>query len=327
MEQHPDLARAVALWDEGRQDEAIPLIARHADLGDPDAMFALADIYWQGAYAPRDGALALGLFRQASNAGHAVSGRAYTNLLANGAGGVRDWPQAMARLRFEAQSDSRRAHMLRLIEAMPLTPTGFVATVPRGQRICERPEILHFQHLFTPEECDYLVEVAEPDLAPAMVMNSAGQAVRDPVRTADGFAFHILVEDPATHALNRRLAAASNTRHEQGEPLWVLRYQPGQEYRPHLDAIPGFTNQRILTALVYLNDDYEGGATLFTKAGVEVKGRKGDAIVFRNTIEGSRADPMSEHAGMPVTSGTKYLASRWICERRHVPRPDEAAGR
>jgi intracellular sulfur oxidation DsrE/DsrF family protein len=40
---------------------------------------------------------------------------------------------AIARLREEAREDSRRAQMLRLIEAMPLTSTGFVATPPRGE--------------------------------------------------------------------------------------------------------------------------------------------------------------------------------------------------
>jgi hypothetical protein len=30
-------------------------------------------------------------------------------------------------------------------------------------------------------------------------------------------------------------------------------------------------------------------------------------------------DPLAEHAGMPVTSGRKYLATRWIRARRHIP--------
>ena len=38
---------------------------------------------------------------------------------------------------------------------------------------------------------------------------------------------------------------------------------PGQEYRPHFDAIGNADNQRVLTFLVYLNDDYEGGETDF----------------------------------------------------------------
>jgi prolyl 4-hydroxylase len=124
-----------------------------------------------------------------------------------------------------------------------------------------------------------------------------------------------MAESPAVHALNRRLAAASDTRVEQGEPLQVLRYSPGQEYRPHLDAIADVDNQRILTFLVYLNDDYVGGETEFLATGLKVKGAKGDGLLFRNADTAARPDPRAKHAGLPVDSGEKYLASRWIRER------------
>jgi prolyl 4-hydroxylase len=86
-----------------------------------------------------------------------------------------------------------------------------------------------------------------------------------------------------------------------------------------MDFVPGVDNQRVLTALVYLNEGYGGGETRFVKTGLEVKGTKGDAIVFRNAGADRRADPMSEHAGLPVTSGTKLLASRWMRESQFVP--------
>jgi prolyl 4-hydroxylase len=73
------------------------------------------------------------------------------------------------------------------------------------------------------------------------------------------------------------------------------------------------------TALVYLNDDYEGGETCFIKTGLTVKGRKGDALLFRNATPDRALDPMTEHAGLPVTRGVKLLASRWIRERRWLP--------
>jgi prolyl 4-hydroxylase len=99
---------------------------------------------------------------------------------------------------------------------------------------------------------------------------------------------------------------------QQGEPLQVLRYVPGQEYRSHLDALPASQNQRVLTMLVCLNDGYEGGETSFVRTGLKWKGRKGDALLFRNAGEDERPDPSSQHAGLPVTRGTKIIASRWI---------------
>jgi prolyl 4-hydroxylase len=144
-----------------------------------------------------------------------------------------------------------------------------------------------------------------------------GRNVPDPIRTSDGSTFHWLIEDPATHAINRRIAALSGTSVEQGEPLHILRYRPGQQYHPHHDWLPP-PNRRVMTVLIYLNDDYEGGETAFPKAELQVRGRKGDALVFVSALPNGDLDPLSEHAGLPVTKGTKYLASRWIRERRHT---------
>jgi len=314
-----DLAKAYALSADGRHDEAFLIVEAEAGKGDAEAIFTLADIYWRGQFVVQDYARARTLFGQASDAGHPIARRAYTNLLASGIAGGRDWAQALVRLREEAKGDVRRAQMLKLIEKMPLTAGGFIASPPRGDLINARPEIFIFRGLFTPEECDFLIAVAEPTYENSLVVAESGHDVRDPIRTSDGAPMHWLIEDPAIHALNRRLAAASGTLYDQGEPLLILRYRPGQEYKKHFDALPGVDNQRFKTALVYLNEDYGGGETAFTQIGITVRGRKGDAIVFRNTFEGSRADPLSEHAGLPVATGTKYLASRWIREQRHLP--------
>ena len=74
----------------------------------------------------------------------------------------------------------------------------------------------------------------------------------------------------------------------------------------------------MMTALIYLNDDYEGGETAFTKTGLKVKGRNGDAHRVPEPGPDGKLDPLSEHAGLPVTRGTKYLASRWIREQTHT---------
>jgi prolyl 4-hydroxylase len=316
----PTFAQAVELSQAGREDEAQALVEQLAEAGDPDGLFTLADLHWSGAPGiPEDHARGRALFERASDAGHPMAIRAATNLLASGIVGRRDWPGAIARLRVEAKEDVRRAQMLALIEAMDLTPSGHPARPPRGERISDSPEVTRFPGLFTPAECDYLRMIAETGYQPSMVVQN-GKEIRDPIRTSDGAPMHWLIEDPAIHALNRRIAAASETLYEQGEPLLILRYRPGEQYRRHLDALPGIENPRFKTALVYLNQGYAGGETEFTAVGLKVKGATGDAIVFRNTHLTGGTDPMSEHCGQPVTDGVKYLASRWIRERRHLPR-------
>ena len=311
------LARATRLASSGHLDEALQLIWQLAQIGHPDALFTLADCYWRGVGVPMDLARARELFRAGSKAGQPMAVRAWTNLLSSGIGGERRWAEALTRLEQEAHGDRLRTMMLEVIRAMELDDNGDPVRTQRGERVSDRPDVKLFRGAFTSAECDFLVLLAEPTYERSLVIMD-GRDVPDPIRTSDGSTIHWLIEDPATHAINRRIAALSGTSVEQGEPLHILRYRPGQQYHPHHDWLPP-PNRRVMTVLIYLNEDYAGGETAFVKTGLEVKGRKGDAIVFVSALPDGGLDPLSEHAGLPVVSGTKYLASRWIREHRHTP--------
>lgn len=246
------------------------------------------------------------LFGEAGAAGRHDAAVIHCNLTASGD----DWAGGLRLLADLARTDRRCRRQLELIRDMDLSATL------RGEVLSETPHLILFRSLFSAEECRYLIEAASPMLAPSVVVDPATGTQRpDPVRLSDSAGFTLPLENPAVHALNQRLAAASGTSWAQGEPLQVLRYRPGGEYKPHFDAIPGFANQRILTMIVWLNGDYEGGETLFMKPGAKLKGRTGDALLFRNTLPDGRRNPESGHAGLPVTKGEKLIASRWIRAR------------
>jgi prolyl 4-hydroxylase len=250
------------------------------------------------------------LFRRAGEAGRHDAAVIHCNLVANGG----DWPQGMRLLAGLARSDPRCRRQIEIVRAMDLSATLV------GEVVSQAPHVTFFPALFTAEECRYLIEAAEPMLAPSVVVDPAtGRQRPDPVRVSDSAGFTLPLENPAVHALNQRIAAASGTGVAQGEPLQVLRYRPGGEYRPHHDAIPGFANQRVLTMIVWLGEDYEGGETLFIRTGAKLKGRTGDALLFRNALADGTRDPDSAHAGLPVTRGEKLIASRWIRARPFVP--------
>ena len=257
----------------------------------------------------RDGARAV--FGKAGAAGQHHSAVIHCNLTAQA-----DWPRGLALLRGLAERSARCRAELALIEAMDLAPNGDPATTPAGRTMEGAPGFTWYDGLLTAIECDYLVRAARPMLQPSVVVDQrTGRQVPDPVRTSDGTGFTWPLENPAVHALNRRIAAATGAAVERGEPLQVLRYRPGQQYRAHFDAIPGWKNQRVLTVLAWLNADYEGGATCFPRLGLTLKGKPGDALAFRNVGVDGRRDEATTHAGMPVTAGEKYLASRWIRAR------------
>lgn len=310
------LRQAYALARAGREGEALRLVNQLVAIEHPGALFTLGDWKLNGVIVPQDPFEARALYRRAEQAGHGPSGIFYTNLLVSGVGGPADWPEALRRLRREARINPLRRQILALVEKMRLTPAGDPQRLPAVQGLSERPDVVLFPRLFSPAECDHLVAIAEPRFERTQVQDVQTLEEREhEARTAHGSTIHWLIEDPAVRALNRRLAAASGIDVAHGEPMQILRYHPGQEYRPHHDPLRGVDNQRIATALVYLNEGYEGGETSFADIGLKVKGGKGDAIVFRNTLPDGQRDALALHAALPVTAGVKLLASRWIRER------------
>jgi hypothetical protein len=64
-----------------------------------------------------------------------------------------------------------------------------------------------------------------------------------------------------------------------------------------------------------LNEGYAGGETDFPRIGYRFKGRTGDALVFGNVEPSGKPDPRTMHAGLPPTSGEKWLLSQWVRDR------------
>lgn len=284
--------------------------------GDSASAIELAALFLEGRYIARDLQRSRAYFRRAGELGDLSAEKIYISFLANGVGGSSDWAGAVRRLRQLANVDVLAARQLALIDAMDLNDAGDPNRPSTGRNLSSRPAALVFDAFLTSSECRYLIDAAAPLLEPSVIVDPAtGQLRPHPIRTSEGAAFPLVSEDLVVSALNRRMAVASGTAYACGEPLQVLRYQPGQEYRPHFDALPSGDNQRVLTMLLYLNADFSGGETLFTETGLRFRGALGDALLFRNARPDGSPDPMSKHAGLPVSDGQKYLATRWIRER------------
>ena len=313
------LQQAVQLSIAGQNPQAMMIVTQMAGQNHPQALSMLAELKWRGGMVAQDPVAGRDLWRRAGDLGHEEAAQITTNLMANGVAGSRDWPGALARLNAEARKDRNRKETLALLDKMAIDEAGDPLKLPTAEVLSERPDIRRIERLFTATECDYLRRLAEPDYEPSVVNDSLGRPMRDPIRTSDGATLHWMIEDPAVHALNRRLAAASGTSYDQGEATLILRYKGGQEYKPHFDFVRSEQNQRFMTVLVYLNHDYKGGETVFPEIGLSVKGRKGDALIFTSALPDRAVDPLSKHAGMPITSGVKYLCTKWIREKRWVP--------
>jgi prolyl 4-hydroxylase len=308
--------RAWALAQAGAVGEAYRLLEQACLAGDGMAAATLAEWRMAGHIVRRDIAAAQALFGRALELGVEAAAGPYLALRASGAGGApRDWLGTLALLG-KRSGDPAAQRQARLLGAMDLTATGDPRRTPPARVLHASPRVAALPALLSRDECTYLIELATPRLQPSQVVDPrSGALIHDPIRTARAAAFPLVLEDPVLHAINRRIAAATDTAWAQGEPAQVLCYRPGEEYKLHSDALPPGPNQRAITVLVALNHDYHGGETQFPAIGLAWRGRTGEALMFRNADSAGAIDPAARHAGCAVRGGTKFLLSRWIRER------------
>lgn len=309
MHDHP----ADVLLAAGRAVEAADRLRTAAQAGDGDAALRLAILFLSGDRIGRDLSAArtmLGIGRDAGNADAALLEIA---LIANGTGGAADWPQAHRLLIQLAARDPVAADHLTLLKAMDIDEDGYPRHAAPIETLSTEPVVTIAHGFLTAAEARHIAQAAADILEPSMVVDPrSGRQVPHPIRTSQSAAIGPTRETLPIQAILRRIARLSGTNVDQGEPLTLLAYRVGEEYRPHHDALPGLANQRIATVLLYLNQGYGGGETRFTRRDLTVTGQGGDALFFRNTLPGNRPDPAAEHQGRPVTRGIKLLATRWI---------------
>jgi len=194
------------------------------------------------------------------------------------------------------------------------------SALPDIQRQCDEPEVATCDGLLSDEECRYLIYSGARFLERSQVIHPVtGQPLEYEVRTSQDMAFVPRTDDVGIRILQLRMGAMAGFDLDHCEPLTLLRYGPGDQYRPHRDyffpsspslAMPG--GQRHSTVCTYLNKVEDGGETVFPDKGVTVKPLRGRAVMFRSLHADGSPDPHSLHAGLPVLAGEKWLASCWI---------------
>ncbi|MEP6740650.1 MAG: 2OG-Fe(II) oxygenase [Caldimonas sp.] len=186
------------------------------------------------------------------------------------------------------------------------------------------PRVVVFANLLSAEECAELIELARSRLARSETVETAtGASAVNEARTSEGMFFEP-GEFPVCARFEARVAALLDWPLENGEGLQILRYGPGAEYKPHYDyfdpAEPGTPSilqrggQRVGSLVCYLNTPEAGGATVFPDAGLEVAPVRGNAVFFSY----DRPHPATRtlHGGAPVSAGEKWVATKWMRERR-----------
>lgn len=202
---------------------------------------------------------------------------------------------------------------------MPQNPEAAVTK----DLLTPRDDIFVIRNFLTAEECDELVARTEGiGFGEATVNGPNGAFVNKGMRNNQ----RVILDD---FELARQLwwKVREFVSDEQGftpygmnERFRFYRYEPGQFFDWHFDASfqRGRDDLSMLTFMIYLNGDCEGGTTDFHLGGdgqvrdddpciVKVKPEKGMALVFTHNVL---------HRGAEITSGKKYVVRSDVMYRR-----------
>lgn len=89
------------------------------------------------------------------------------------------------------------------------------------------------------------------------------------------------------------------------EDYGLLKYEgaTGDHYDAHYDGGP--STKRWISAIIYLNSDYEGGEIEFVDFNLKIKPKNGTLMIFPSNYA-------YRHIAHTVKSGTKYAIVTWI---------------
>ena len=192
---------------------------------------------------------------------------------------------------------------------------------PGVQRVPTRElELFLVRGFLDPQTCAAMMARIDARRRPSEIADDLGIANFRTSETCD-----LDSSDPEVAEVEQRIADLLGLPLACGEPLQGQRYAPGQEFRPHTDTFnPGGYDylvhterggQRSWTAMVYLNQPEDGGATRFKTIGKTIQPETGKLLAWNNLLSDGTPNPATLHQGMKVRRGTKYVLTKWFRQR------------
>jgi prolyl 4-hydroxylase len=348
----PARREAAALDRAGRHSDALAVLSRAATAGDQIARRTVGLRILLGDRAPPMGPSGVRLIAEAATQGDAAAADISAVIAGAGIHCTQDWNRALDWLQLAAELGSSRARgalgvlcadpdlaARAAVDAAPAVlwrqlradvDLAAWLTVPPGRTLHADPLIRAHDKFTDSRTRTWLIARARDRLSPALVYNPGTQELEQtPERSNTSAGFSILDVDLSQILLQARIAATVGAPFSHLESPFVLHYVPGQVFEDHYDFVDPETpnyeeeiarnGQRMVTFLVYLNDDYEGGQTEFPRLKLSYSGKAGDGFYFVNALPDGTADTRTLHAGRTPLTGEKWIFSQFIRNRPVVP--------
>ena len=169
------------------------------------------------------------------------------------------------------------------------------------------------------DQCGRLIALIDSNRRPSTLLSDRPDAG---FRTSDSCDMDRW--SPLVRPIDESIAALLGLDPSHGETMQGQRYAPGQQFRAHHDyfhegesywkSVKQHGGQRTWTAMIYLNDVTEGGATWFPQAGIKVAPKRGLLLAWNNMNPDGSPNDKTLHEGMAVVEGVKYIVTKWFRE-------------
>ena len=191
------------------------------------------------------------------------------------------------------------------------------AAVKRAQ--ITAAQVYYHVDFLSPDQCERLMALIDAGSRPSTLLSDNPDAGFRTSSSCDMDRW-----SPDVRPIDESIAALLGVDPVHGETMQGQRYQPGQQFRAHHDyfhetesyweKVKRQGGQRTWTAMIYLNDVAEGGATWFPQAGIKVAPRRGLLLAWNNMNPDGSPNEATLHEGMAVVEGTKYIVTKWFRE-------------
>lgn len=179
--------------------------------------------------------------------------------------------------------------------------------------------------------CNLLIESAKDIMKESTVIDGDGLAsVNHDHRNSKSIALTVNEIGDLAIDIKHRIASLTGFHESQFEQIVVHKYSIGQEFKLHSDFFGEsedetfqkniverckYGGNRISTVIVYLNDVEEGGQTWFPWLHLIIPPNKGTLVQFNYNYDDWLLNLKTQHHGLPVLKGEKWIFTIWIRER------------
>ena len=187
-----------------------------------------------------------------------------------------------------------------------------------------RLDLFIVKRFLDPDLCRQLIERIDRNRRPSTIADDIGETAYRTSETCD-----LDGSDPVVARVDEAICGLLGLPPGLGEPIQGQRYAPGQEFKPHTDTFeplgPDYhehcatRGNRSWTAMIYLNQPDEGGATRFKTISKIVQPETGKLLAWNNLLPGGAPNPATLHQGMKVRKGAKYILTKWFRESAPAP--------